>query len=167
MFEILDRASQHVMYIRVPEGGDSNGLMRLDRYNFEARYGKLHTARNMYYLHLDGDYRNCEADNIVRLRASSMVRLRSMIGDCRSEQLRDLAIAIVQLIEIINKRCGWQYYSDRACYLNEYYRTGGASVRDRKRPDRREEARRYYQRHREEINAKRRKRRKTDDGKEG
>ena len=113
MYEIIDKATEERMYIRVPYTENPKCHVELDRYNYiNAGYDiDKYTA----LVHIDGDYRNCEPSNMYPIKMSQKVFINSILANAICQEARDLGFAIFELVQMINKRAGYKYYSSY-CY---------------------------------------------------
>lgn len=115
MYEIFDMTGR--MYIRVPYTENNKCRIELDRYNYIHEEGELDWHDVL--VHIDGDYRNCDPENMYLARTGEIIRLNAMLSNAMDQEARDLCFVINDLIRMINQRCGYGYYSHYCLWRKE------------------------------------------------
>lgn len=110
MYEIVDRYRKkavRTMCIKVPDAPTIDGFIRLDRYNYEQVYGKQ--KKNIFYHHLDGNYKNCDISNLVCVSSGHKGRLTELLAGLEDKDARELIITSILLMDKVNEIKGQQF----------------------------------------------------------
>lgn len=114
MYEIIEKTTEKQMYIHVPYTENHKCRMALDRYNYiKAGYG---IDKDTMLVHIDGDYRNCEPDNMYLIEKRHGAFLKALLANAESLEARELGFAVFELIQMINERAGDKKYYAYYCY---------------------------------------------------
>ena len=116
MYEIIDKASEQTMYIHIPYSQRSDCKMMLDRFNWEKEYGECYPRITL--IHKDGDYRNCEVENLYPVPIRAMRRLKKLISDFTCSDAIEFGIAVYELISKVNELKGYDFYASKVCEIN-------------------------------------------------
>lgn len=124
MYEIADITRRGGMFIKVPDGTGSK-WMHLDKYNYIKAVGNDCSwieSNAVSMLHIDGDYRNCEACNLVPFKGGKKrIRFQEMLDNTETESAKQFVVSIVELINEIDRR-SHKSYSQMEAQIKESFR---------------------------------------------